>query len=102
MNKFIIDGNCTGKTHKMLEAAKESGATVVCKYPLHMQDKANCYGLYGLKFVSYEDFLNGNCNGEKVAIDEIGDFMMICFGVEIDSFTMTIDNKEVLNELSCV
>ena len=93
MSKYIIDGNCTGKTRKMLEEAKSSGATVVCKYPIHMQSKANAYGLYGLKFVSYDDFLNNAFNGEKIAIDEIGDFMMNCFGVELDSFTMTIDGK---------
>lgn len=93
MNKYIIDANCTGKTRKMLETAKESGATVVCKYPLHMQDKANAYGIYGLKFISYEDFLDNTCNGEKIAIDEIGDFMTSCFGVKLDSFTMTVDDK---------
>ena len=93
MNKFFIDGNCTGKTRKMLETAKESGATVVCKYPLHMQDKANCYGLYGLKFVSYEQFLAGETYGDNVAIDEIGDFMMSCFNVALDSFTITVDDK---------
>lgn len=85
MNKFIIDKNCTGKTRKMLEMAKESGATVICKYPLHMQSKSNAYGLYGLKFVGYEDFLAGSCNGEKVAIDELGDFMAYFFNVELDS-----------------
>lgn len=92
MNKFIIDGNCTGKTRKMLEEAKSSGAIIVCKYPIHLQSKANAYGLFGLKFVSYEDFLNNACHGEKVAIDEIGEFMTNCFGVELDSFTMTVDN----------
>ena len=93
MNKYIIGGNCTGKTRKMLEEAKSSGAIIVCKYPIHMQDKANAYGIYGLKFVSYEDFLNHAYNNEKIAIDEIGEFMMNCFGVELDSFTMTIDAK---------
>lgn len=93
MNKFFIDGNCTGKTRKMLETAKESGATVVCKYPLHMQDKANCYGLYGLEFISYEDFDRDGCENKKIAIDEIGEFIKHCWGVELDSFTMTVDDK---------
>lgn len=93
MSKYIIDGNCTGKTRKMLEEAKKNGATVVCKYPLHMQDKANSYGIYGLNFVSYENFLDDISYGEKIAIDEIGDFMMNCFGVGLDSFTMTVDDK---------
>lgn len=94
MNKYFIDGNCTGKTRKMLEEAKNSGAIVVCKHPIHMQSKANSYGIFGLEFVSYEDFLRSVYYGGKVAIDEIGDFMMTCFGVELDSFTMTVDGKE--------
>ena len=94
MSKYIIGGNCTGKTRQMLEEAKKNGATVICKHPLHMQEKANAYGILGLKYISYEDFLTSKVCGEKIAIDEIGDFMMSCFSVELDSFTMTVDNKE--------
>ena len=91
MDKFIIGENGSGKTRRMLEEAKKSGATVVCKHPLHMQNKANSYGIYGLKFVSYEE-VNTDCVcGEKIAIDEIGDFIKYVFGAELDSFTMTID-----------
>lgn len=91
MDKFIIGENGSGKTRRMLEEAKKSGATVVCKHPLHMQNKANSYGIYGLKFVSYEE-VNADCVcGEKIAIDEIGDFIKYVFGAELDSFTMTID-----------
>ena len=91
MDKYIIGGNSSGKTRKMLEEAKKSGAVVVCRHPLHMQNKANSYGIYGLKFISYEEFLGDVFYGEKIAIDEIGDFMLSCFGVELDAFTMTVD-----------
>lgn len=91
MNKYIIGENNTKKTRRMLEEVSKSGAIVICKHPLHMQSKANAYGIYGLKFVSYEEFLGDVFYGEKVAIDEIGDFMMSCFGVELDAFTMTVD-----------
>lgn len=93
MDKFIIGGNSTGKTRKMLEEAKKNGAVVICKHPLHMQSKANAYGIYGLEFVSYEDveLEDYSINGKKVAIDEIGDFFAYCFGSELDAFTMTID-----------
>lgn len=94
MNRYIIDGNCTGKTRKMLEEAKNNGTIVVCKHPLHMQNKANNYGIYGLNFISYEEFLKSEHHGEKIAIDEIGDFMMSCFGAKLNSFTMTVDDKE--------
>ena len=91
MDKFIIGENSSGKTRKMLEEAKNSGAVVVCKHPLHMQSKANSYGLYGIEFVGYDEFDNGNVFVEKIAIDEIGDFIKYIFGAELDSFTMTID-----------
>lgn len=91
MDKYIIGENSSGKTRKMLENAKKSDAIVVCKYPLHMQDKANSYGIYGLEFISYDEFNDGSAYTEKVAIDEIGDFIKYVFGAELDAFTMTID-----------
>lgn len=91
MDKFIIGSNSTGKTRKMLEEAKKNNAVVVCKHPLHMQNKANSYGFYGLKFISYEEMNADIIHGEKVAIDELKDFFAYCHGVELDSFTMTID-----------
>jgi hypothetical protein len=89
MDKYIIGESSSGKTRAMLEEAMKSGAIVVCKNPLHMQNKANAYGLYGIKFKSYDDidFLYN----ENVAIDELGDFFKQYFRVELDSFTMTVD-----------
>ena len=75
----------------MLEEAKKSGAVVICKHPLHMQSKANSYGIYGLKFIGYEEMNMGILEEDKIAIDEIGDFFAYCFGAELDAFTMTID-----------
>lgn len=91
MDKYIIGENSSGKTRKMLVEAQKSGATVVCKSPIHMQSKANAYGLYGIEFMSYEEFYNGSVYAEKVAIDEIGDFIKYIFGLELDAFTMTVD-----------
>lgn len=91
MNNFIIDGNSTGKTRKMLEEAKKSGAVVVCKHPLHMQSKANSYGIYGLRFIGYEEMNMDTLEEDKVAIDELGEFFKYRFGVELNSFTMTVD-----------
>lgn len=91
MDKFIIGGNSTGKTRKMLEEAKRSGAVVVCKYPLHMQDKANSYGIYGLKFIGYEEMDMEILEENKIAVDELGEFFKHHFGVELDAFTMTVE-----------
>ena len=91
MEKYIIGENSSGKTRKMLEEAKKSGAVVVCKHPLHMQSKANSYGIYGLKFISYEEMNMGILEEGKIAIDELSEFFKYRFGVELDSFTMTIN-----------
>lgn len=91
MDKYIIGENSSGKTRKMLEEAKKSGAVVACKHPLHMQSKANSYGIYGLKFVSYEELDGGSVSDENIAIDELGDFFEHYFGMKLDAFTMTVD-----------
>ena len=91
MDKYIIGENSSGKTRRMLEEAQNSGAVVVCKYPLHMQSKANSYGLHNIDFMSYDEFNDGSVFAEKVAIDEIGDFIRYIFGVKLDAFTMTVD-----------
>lgn len=74
MERYIIGANCSGKTRKMLETAKEDNAIVVCKNSYAMANKANSYGIYG----------------QKLAIDEIGDFFKGCFAAELDAFTMTV------------
>jgi 3-deoxy-D-manno-octulosonic-acid transferase len=91
MDKYIIGENSSGKTRKMLEEAKKSNAIVVCKHPLHMQNKANSYGIYGLKFISYEEMNMGVVDENNVAIDELGEFFKHRFGAELNSFTMTVD-----------
>lgn len=91
MDKFIIGENGSGKTRRLLEAARDSGAIVVCKHPLHMQNKANSYGIYGLKFISYEEVGMDMIENDKVAVDELNEFFKYRFGVELDSFTMTVD-----------
>lgn len=91
MDKYIIGESSTKKTRRMLEAAKESGAVVVCKYPLHMQSKANSYGIYGLKFISYEEVGNDIVEDNNIAVDELGEFFKYRFGVSLDSFTITTD-----------
>lgn len=91
MEKYIIGANSSGKTRQMLEQAKESGAVVVCKYPLHMQSKANSYGFYNLKFISYEEMNMGIVEEGKIVVDELCDFFKHRFGVELNTFTMTVD-----------
>lgn len=91
MERYIIGENSSGKTRKMLERAKESEAVVVCKNPYSMESKANCYGISGLKFIGYEEMDSRILNGDRIAVDELSNFFEHCYGVKLDSFTMTID-----------
>lgn len=88
-NRCILGECSSGKTQRMLEKAKESGAVVVCKNPEAMRVKAQNYGLFGLRFLRYEDI--NLASGDKVAIDEIGNFFEFCFGIELDAFTATVE-----------
>ena len=86
MDNYIIGVNSSGKTRKMLEAAKKSGALVVCKNPLAMKRKADNYCIFGVEFVGYDYMSDDNIHGENIAIDEIGEFFKHFFGVELNSF----------------
>lgn len=68
----IIDGRGTGKTKKLMEYAKENNALFVCGNPHAMEEKARAYGILGLKFMGYTEFLNnGRGYKEDFVVDEI-------------------------------
>ena len=73
----IIEGNGTGKTRRLMEIAKAEEAIFVCFNPYGMKQKAESYGIIGLTFVTYEDFLyhNNDYRGKKFVIDELEDFV---------------------------
>lgn len=72
----IIDRRGTGKTRKLLEYAKDHKANVICKNPNIMEQKAINYGIIGLNFISYNDFLNTTISSESLCvIDEMEEFI---------------------------
>lgn len=68
----VIDGRATGKTYKLMQYAKENDAIFVCSNPPAMKQKAENYGIIGLTFVSYAEFLNKSrgCR-DKFVVDEV-------------------------------
>lgn len=56
----IIDGRSTGKTGRLMLLAKENNALFVCGDPHCMEQKAKTYGIKGIEFISYHDFLDVN------------------------------------------
>ena len=54
----IIEGRGTGKTSRLMLLAKETNGTIICSNPKAMEAKAQGYGIVGINFMSYSDFLN--------------------------------------------
>lgn len=54
----IIDSRGSGKTSRLMLIAKENNAVFVCSNPWAMQTKAHAYGITGVDFVSYQEFVN--------------------------------------------
>ena len=73
----IIDSRGTGKTSRLMLLAKEKNGTIVCSNPKAMQRKAYDYGLTGITFISYHEFLldgHGSNIGDYY-IDELEPFL---------------------------
>ena len=100
--KYIVGGRSTGKTRKLLELAKEKNAIVVSRNPHAMARKAEAYGIFGLRFVSYGEVVNGVRNEEgfagiaindlDVVIDEVKDFFDYLLAANCIGFTLTEDD----------
>ena len=68
----IIDERSSGKTSRLMLIAKENNATFVCENPSAMRYKAHAYGITGINFISYWDYLeSSHDDDEKFVIDEI-------------------------------
>lgn len=87
----IIDKQGTGKTKKLMLAAKESGGTIVCSNPEAMRNKSYAYGLTGIDFISYYDYLNSYDAKPPFYIDELENFLSILVS-RIDGYSLTMED----------
>lgn len=53
----IIEGRGTGKTSRLMLLAKENDAYFICNDPHAMKYKASAYGIQGIEFVSWADYI---------------------------------------------
>lgn len=67
----IINSRGTGKTSLLMLLAKENNAIFVCESPAAMEDKAHRYGIVGIQFMSYKEFLNHGGLDTPYVIDEL-------------------------------
>lgn len=70
--------------------AKEQGGIIVCRNPYAMESKAKAYGITGISFVSYYEFITEKTVYEKVPcyIDELEDFVRF-FNSELKGYTLS-------------
>ena len=98
-NKYIVRENSSGKTRELLEFAKKNNLAVVCRDEAAMERKAQAYGIYGLKFCSYEDFASISFSKENhygaieedYVIDEIENLMNYTTNGRCRGFTQTVE-----------
>jgi hypothetical protein len=87
----IIDGRGTGKTSHLMLLAKENNAIFVCGNPSAMREKAKYYGIDGIEFVSYHNFVTNVYDGNYV-IDELEGFLNAVMGKnKLIGYTLSIE-----------
>ena len=76
---LIISGEKgTGKTRRLIEAAKEHNAIIACSDPAKMLERAHKYGITGITFCSYADLILDDCYSDKqVYIHDLNTFLTI-------------------------
>ena len=73
----IVDDRASGKTSRLMLIAKENNALFVCSNPRAMEAKAHAYGIVGIDFISYFEYLKTMRSGEErqIVIDELEMFL---------------------------
>ena len=85
----IIDKRGTGKTSRLMLLAKEENAIIACSNPSAMRIKAEGYGIVGINFISYYDYVNRNYQkGSMVFVDELDCFVR-SLGHNLSGYTLS-------------
>ena len=85
----IIDKRGTGETSRLMLLAKEENAIIACSNPSAMRIKAEGYGIVGINFISYYDYVNGNYQkGSMVFVDELDCFVR-SLGHNLSGYTLS-------------
>jgi len=97
----VIDSRGSGKTKKLMLKAKETNGAIICANPIALSEKAKAYGIIGIEFVSYSDFIEDHLDEweeDKIFyIDELEMFMKrltqhYCYKNSIAGYTLSEDD----------
>lgn len=88
----IIDSRGTGKTSRLFLLAKEQNATIACRNPYGMREKAASYGISGLHFITYKEALDGLYDEKNILIDDLEIFAQYALSkYKCLGYTLSID-----------
>lgn len=90
----IIDSRGSGKTSRLMLIAKEKNAYFVCANVSSMRYKAGAYGITGIDFISYEDYVEkANLIDAKrgAVIDDLDEFVKYAFKCALVGYTIRED-----------
>lgn len=86
----IIDGRGTGKTSRLMLLAKENNGVIVCANPVKMREKAEVYGIVGLEFLSYKDFMEQPSDpSTPYYIDELESYVKTLTQGKLQGYTLS-------------
>ena len=91
----IIEGRGTGKTSRLMLLAKENDAIFVCGNPDAMRYKAKAYGIDGITFISYGEFISHyrEYSHVKYVVDEMETFIQqaLFYRNELVGYTLSLE-----------
>lgn len=95
--EHIINGRGTGKTKELMLKAKENNGTILCANPNAMKSKSLAYGITGIDFHSYTDYIEewNNPGSPPFYIDELETFLAVLgehLG-HIEGYTLTVEDN---------
>lgn len=93
MNR-IIDGRSTGKTSRLMLLAKENNGIIVCSNPEALRQKAYNYGITGIDYLSYKDYIElalVHSIYRPIYIDELENFLKT-FNSTIQGYSLSEEN----------
>ena len=86
----IIDKQGTGKTSRLMLLAKENNGIMVCLNPTKAREKAHAYGMTGINFMSYVDYIvNDKAIDAPVYIDDIECFLSCLTCNTLSGYTLS-------------
>lgn len=92
----IADARGTGKTCQLLLLAKENNGVIVCIHPKTMKEQAERYGLVGIDYLSYSEYIkllkrnDKTISERKIFIDEL-EYFLSNLNQNIAGYTVSLE-----------